>query len=67
MNCNPSDWCPRLTQSTSVVSVACCYLGPIEHFVSDAFAGVHDAVTVQLQGNDRTFIGERKQVAIMQE
>lgn len=40
----------------------CCvsYLGPTEHFVSDVVAGVDNAVTVQLQGNDWTFIGGRK-------
>lgn len=34
------------------------YLGPTEHFVSDVLAGVHNSVTIQLQGNDRTFSSE---------
>lgn len=34
------------------------YLGATEHFVGDVLAGFHNSVTIQLQGNDRTFSGE---------
>lgn len=52
-----SDWCLKMDKE-----FRCCvsYLGPTEHFVSDVVAGVDNAVTVQLQGNDWTFIGGRK-------
>lgn len=43
------------------------YLSPTEYFVSDVLAGVHNAITVQLQGNDRAFCQWEETVIIMQE